>query len=62
MDTDDRLIHVHLPCPSCEEPVEVVFETWRREARWSCLRCQVIGFAPALTEMPGVVPTAVAQA
>lgn len=48
--TDDPMVHLALPCPACDRPVDVVVDTVRHQARWACVRCQLLGFAPFVLE------------
>jgi ribosomal protein S27AE len=56
--TDDSMVHLALPCPACEGPVDVVVDTVRHQARWACVRCQLLGFAPFVLDTQGPAPGA----
>jgi hypothetical protein len=50
----ESLLHMQLPCPSCDEPVHVVADPDRRRSRWVCTRCITVGEAPFLIQPPAV--------
>ena len=54
--TDDLMVHLALPCPSCEGPVDVVVDTVKQQARFACVRCQIMGFAPFILDSPPHTP------
>lgn len=48
--TDDPMVHLALPCPVCDGPVDVVVDTVKNQARWACVPCQLLGVAPFVLE------------
>lgn len=59
-----EMLHLQLPCPSCDEAVHVVADPDKSRSRWACLNCKSVGEAPfVMSPPPPVLPfVPVAQA
>jgi hypothetical protein len=43
LDSQTGMAHLAFDCPVCDRPVHMVADPARRQARWCCLNCQIMG-------------------